>query len=141
MTAGTLLLLVGGTGCGNSSFNENSTDSVSSISSNNNQPAPIVRANSQPTTDLEISWAAPATREDGSALSLSEIGGYEIEVVNLDTSQRNSYTVHGSHQSSYVIQNLQPGSYRFFLFSFDTDNRISEPAILSHIIQESASTG
>lgn len=150
------LLLI--TACGGSSFsgdrdpapngNGNSQPSSGGVSAQNGGEGPIQRSepltvitdNSEQAVDIEISWNAPTTREDGSELRFSELGGYEIESENLETRERNNYTVENGSQSSLVVRELSPGTYRFFLFSFDTNNRLSLPTLLPDVIVEAPPT-
>lgn len=104
------------------------------------EPLTVVTVSSEQAVDIEISWDAPTTREDGSELRFSELGGYEIESENLETRERNNYTVEDGAQSSLVVRELTPGTYRFFLFSFDTSNRLSLPTLLPDVIVEAPSS-
>ena len=128
------------TACGGSSFSGNDTQSGSEGAIQRAEPLTIVTSNAEQAVDIEISWNAPTTRADGSELRFSELGGYEIESENLDTRERNNYTVNDGTKSNLVVRELTPGTYRFFLFSFDTDNRLSSPILLPDVVVEAPPT-
>lgn len=55
---------------------------------------------------ITLSWDIPTAREDGTALLLSEIKGYEILVNDV------SYEVLGGSQTTYVVNGLKTGEIR-----------------------------
>ncbi len=111
---------------------------------NNNTPVNVERPTSSDTVSaaseqisaVEVSWDAPSARSDGSSLPLSEIGGYEILSVNLDTQEQQRYIIESANQSRYVLSALSPGDYQLYLFAYDTDNRLSEPSVLPRLLIE-----
>lgn len=77
---------------------------------------------------LEVSWTAPTTRENGSALPQDEIGGYEIYAYK-DGALTDPivYRIEDKTATSYHIDDLAPADYRFALRIFDTDGLFSDP--------------
>ncbi len=74
---------------------------------------------------LDLSWAAPVTRSDGTPISLSEIGGYRIYYGT--TSGNHPVTVDigdGSTQST-TLSNLAAGTYYLVMTTVDTNGQES----------------
>ena len=86
-------------------------------------PQPV--ANLQP-IDIVVSWDAPALRDDGSALPLEEIGGYEV----LWARKRNWHdpnliTIDHPLGTSIMRERLSPGNYTLKIFTFDIYDNLS----------------
>jgi hypothetical protein len=82
------------------------------------------------TSSASLSWTAPVARGDGSALALSEIGGYTVyygaSADNLPYSIRIN---HGS-VTSVTINDLPAGTYYMVVTARDTEGRESGPSKL-----------
>lgn len=80
--------------------------------------APVVTA---PTTySAQLSWSAPATRADGTPLSISDLAGYEIYYTTDDSTVSRTITVSSSAALSYTLSNLGAGNYYFAMAAIDT---------------------
>lgn len=72
---------------------------------------------------LQIVWQAPATREDGSVLSNSDIAGYEIYYTSIaadNTTVDQLIEVSGADQSSYTMEDVPVGEYHFAVATIDS---------------------
>jgi len=69
-----------------------------------------------------LSWSIPTTRADGSALTLSELSGYEIYYTNDSGSVALTVPVSGGSVSSYTIANIAAGTYHFSISAIDRNN-------------------
>ena len=79
-----------------------------------------------------LSWSAPTTNSDRSALT--NLAGYRIYFGTSSTSLTNSITVSSVGITSYVIGNLNPGTYYFAIMAYSTAgvrSRLSN--IVSHV--------
>ncbi|MEJ2416361.1 MAG: hypothetical protein P8Y45_05420 [Exilibacterium sp.] len=75
---------------------------------------------------VALSWLIPELRLDGSNLSLSEIGGYEIVYQRQGDPLSYSIIVDDPNLSYYIIENLETGNYEFMIAAFDADGMFSE---------------
>ncbi|WLQ15253.1 fibronectin type III domain-containing protein [Hahella aquimaris] len=85
-----------------------------------------------------VFWDAPATREDGSPLALSEIASYRVyhsftpaEPTSSDKSIKDdkwSSIQMSATADSYYFDNLKPGEHYFAVTVVDTDGIESEPS-------------
>ena len=78
---------------------------------------------------VTLSWVAPTQNEDGTALT--DLGGYKIYWGTTSGSYPNSVTINDANATSYVVENLSPGTYEFVATSFNTsgvESRYSAPA-------------
>lgn len=78
-------------------------------------PEPVTRA-------IELQWDAPFEREDGSALSMDDIGGYEISFRREGATQFNTRVIDDSSVSTYLINDLEAGDYEIFIYTFDLNS-------------------
>jgi VCBS repeat-containing protein len=76
--------------------------------------------------DINLSWTAPAEREDNTALSLSEIAGYKIYYGTTQGNYTNSVDVNDSTTTSYTFKSLVAGTYYFVITTRDVDGRESQ---------------
>jgi predicted enzyme related to lactoylglutathione lyase len=69
----------------------------------------------------DLSWTIPATRENGQALALSELAGYEIYYVvdGVSVTDR-TIAVSGGGVVGYRISDLPAGSYSFAVTAIDS---------------------
>ena len=79
---------------------------------------------------VTLSWTAPTQNEDGS--TLEDLDGYNIYWGTQPGNYPNSVTIDNESVTTYVVENLSPGSYEFVATSFNTsgvESRYSNPAI------------
>lgn len=67
-----------------------------------------------------LSWDIPTERENGSALPLSEIGGYEIVYRKADSTEYQLLVIDDHTAQSTTINDLTTGEYEFKIASFDS---------------------
>jgi len=65
-----------------------------------------------------LSWTAPTQNEDGSALE--DLAGYKIYWGTTPGNYTNSVTIDTIGTTTYVVDNLSPGTYEFVATSFNT---------------------
>ena len=123
------------TACGDSANNNQQTnnttapkasDPTTEPDTNEPEPAPTAEFAS---ADISLSWQIPLSREDGSALPMSAIAGYEISYEN-SRQQSTVITLNNAESNSYKINDLQPDDYQFAVFAFDTNNAVSDASPL-----------
>ena len=73
---------------------------------------------------LQLSWSAPTTRVDGSSMTMSEIGGYEISYID-DSGTAGSISIDDPLITATTLDDLPPSNYQFYIFTFDQQNQIS----------------
>ena len=126
------------TACGGSSNNptNNAAPNTQANSANktnskvdNTNPATTAKFTS---ADISLSWQAPLSREDGSALPITAIAGYEISYEN-SRQETTVITLNNAESNSYKINDLPPDDYQFAVFAFDTNNAISDASPLVHL--------
>jgi outer membrane biosynthesis protein TonB len=87
------------------------------------------------TGSISLSWAAPRTRTDGSALSLSDIQGYCIYIGTTRNNLEMVADVNQGDRTSYVLDNLDLGDYYVAVTVYDQQNNMSS---YSNIVLKSA---
>jgi hypothetical protein len=80
-----------------------------------------------PANDATLSWIAPSTREDGSALALTDIAGYRIYHGPASDQLTLLATDADAAATRYTVQNLVPGIHYFAVSVYDTNG--SESAL------------
>jgi hypothetical protein len=65
-----------------------------------------------------LSWTAPTTRADGSPLT--NLAGYKVRYGNASGNYPTTITLSNAGITTYVVENLTPGTYYFVLASYDT---------------------
>jgi hypothetical protein len=70
------------------------------------------------TVSTTLSWTAPTQNEDGTALS--DLAGYRIYWGTTSGVYTNSVTIDNPGITTYVVENLSPGTYEFVATSFNT---------------------
>jgi hypothetical protein len=89
---------------------------------------------------VSLSWAAPTTRADGTALALSEIAGYTLHYGDSEGDYSNSVAIDDPVTTSITLTDLPVGTYHFALRAQDVvggESDYSEP--VSRQVQNSAS--
>jgi len=77
-------------------------------------------------SDINVTWTAPAEREDNNPLSLSEIAGYKIYYGTTQGQYTSDITINDSTAISYTFTDLTPDTRYFVLTTLDTDGRESQ---------------
>lgn len=78
---------------------------------------------------VTLSWVAPTQNEDGT--TLTDLDGYTIYWGTQPGSYPNSVTIDNESITTYVVDNLSPGSYEFVATSFNSsgvESAYSDPA-------------
>lgn len=78
---------------------------------------------------VTLNWTAPTQNEDGT--TLTDLDGYKIYWGTTSGSYPNSVTINDKDVTTYVVDNLTPGTYEFVATSFNTsgvESRYSAPA-------------
>lgn len=90
----------------------------------------VVEPEAPTSQSLLISWAIPTMREDGSPMSATEIGGYQIIYsendqfqphVSVDIDATNSQQL----DNQQLIADIAPGSYHISIATYDTAGKVS----------------
>jgi len=74
---------------------------------------------------MTLKWVAPKTRSDGSALNLSEIGGYVIYLGNSSSDLTMEVDLNDGAATSHVIKDLEVGTYFVAVTAYDVDGNMS----------------
>ena len=98
-----LTLLI--TACGGGTSNE--------IGSSGNTATPS-------TVTATVSWTAPTTREDGSAMAITELAGYRIYYGISPTNTNIVVEINAGSTTERTITGLTPGTYYFKVSAYDT---------------------
>jgi hypothetical protein len=75
------------------------------------------------TGNLNLNWTAPTARADGSALALSEIGGYRIYYGTSRGNYSGTYNQSNGAATSATVSNLPSGTYYLVMSTYDTSGR------------------
>ena len=65
-----------------------------------------------------LSWSAPTQNEDGS--QLTDLAGYKLYWGTTPGSYPNTVTINNATVTTYLVENLAPGTYEFVATSFNT---------------------
>jgi hypothetical protein len=106
---------------GSTSTTTGSTGTTSTASSSGSTTTSGSTAGSTPVPGaLSLAWTAPATRSDGTPLSLADIGGYRIYYGTTRGSYGANQTVSNSTATSATLSNLVAGTtYYLVMTSYD----------------------
>jgi VCBS repeat-containing protein len=74
---------------------------------------------------ITISWIAPVEREDGTAISMSEIAGYRVYYGVSQGDYTRDVEINNSSTMNVTLSNLKPGTYYIVVTSVDWDGRES----------------
>ena len=78
------------------------------------------------TANVDLSWVAPAEREDNTPIALSEIAGYKIYYGSTQGQYPNSITISDSSATGHTFQSFTTGTYYFVVTTIDTEGRESQ---------------
>jgi len=87
--------------------------------------AGLVQANSQSDQSREgvhsvsLSWAAPGSRTDGSAVHSGDIVGYRIYIGERSGTYTEAVEIEGPQVTEYTVRGLDAGVYRFSVTALD----------------------
>ncbi len=116
----TILLPLLLTACGGGGGGGDTTSS----SSNRVTPAGSQTSNNSPQQgnleDVTLSWVAPASRENGEPIAMSEISGYRIYYNQEPSGSLKSVTIKGAYNTRVTIDGLSSGTYRIRMTTLDT---------------------
>lgn len=74
---------------------------------------------------IRLNWVAPTTRTDGASLDLSEIGGYVVYLGTSSSNMSKQVELSDSSATSYVIEDLDLGTYFVAITAYDMDGNVS----------------
>lgn len=75
--------------------------------------------------DLNVSWTAPSEREDNTALSLSEIAGFQVYYGSEVGGYQNQIDINDSSSAQAQVLSIPKGTYYVVVTVIDTDGRES----------------
>lgn len=83
-------------------------------------PAPVP-APAPASYTIKLSWTAPVTRANGTALRLSDLSGYRLYYMRegSDAADDTTVNISGGTTTSYTVTLTVPGSYTFALTAVD----------------------
>jgi hypothetical protein len=121
LTLSFLTLLCALAGCSGSSSGQAAATADASGSatttSQSSSSTPAASTTASQTVSAALTWTVPSRNTDGS--SLTNLAGYRI-YYGADTSAMTSMVqVVGASTTSYVVQNLTPGTYYFAIKSYN----------------------
>lgn len=79
---------------------------------------------SQP-AQIDLSWTAPAERENNTPLSLSEIAGYRLYYGTKQGDYLNEINIEDGSAETYALTDLPKGTYYFVITTYDSEGRES----------------
>ncbi len=118
--AGSILCASFIAGCGGSDGSSASTDG-SSVTSTGSSGITAVQNSA-----VTLNWQPPTENTDGSALT--DLSGYVISYGTQSGNYPNNITVDNPGLTTYVVDNLSPGTYYFTITATASDGTQSEPS-------------
>jgi hypothetical protein len=112
--------LVGCGGGGGGSNDVTTSDSIVSSASASSGSEPV-SSGEDATGSFTLSWTAPATRSDGTPLSLADIDGYRIYYGDSQGYYPNSVDVNDGSLQSVIVDNVPVGSYYVVMTTYDVN--------------------
>lgn len=110
--------LSGTPGTGDVGVYSNIVISVSDGETSASLPAFAVTVNAIALGSATLNWTAPTQNEDGS--DLTDLAGYKLYWGTTSGSYPNSATIDNPSVTTYVVDNLSPGTYEFVATSYNT---------------------
>jgi hypothetical protein len=119
------------------------TDIIVSVSDGDvtvsTSPFDIEVTNAQVETgSLGLRWTAPATREDGTVLEVSEIDGYNIYLGETTQTMQVEVDLNDGQADSVTVENIPLGTYFVALTVYDSEGNESD---LSNVLEVTVSGG
>jgi len=119
-----ILLVLSGCGGGGSGAVTTSSAAQSVVSTSS--PPPVLAAPATSATgSFTLSWTAPASRSDGSSLSLADIDGYRIYYGTTKGNYPNQINVTNGAATSKTVSNLAVRRYYLVMTTYDSSGRES----------------
>jgi len=109
-----------GCGGGGGSNDVTTSDSIVSSASASSSSEPV-SSGEEATGSFTLNWTAPATRSDGSPLSLADIDGYRIYYGDSQGYYPNSVDVNDGSLQSVIVDNVPVGSYYVVMTTYDVN--------------------
>lgn len=78
-----------------------------------------------PLARINLSWIAPAERENNTALSLSEIAGFRLYYGTVHGDYIYEIHIEDGSAENYTLTDFPGGTYYFVVTTYDTDGRES----------------
>jgi hypothetical protein len=97
-----------------------SSDSIVSSASASSGSEPV-SSGEDATGSFTLNWTAPATRSDGTPLSLADIDGYRIYYGDSQGYYPNSVDVNDGSLQSVIVDNVPVGSYYVVMTTYDVN--------------------
>jgi hypothetical protein len=91
--------------------------SVSDGQATTSLPAFSVTVNAIALGSATLSWTAPTQNEDGS--DLTDLAGYKLYWGTTSGNYQDSVTIDNPSMTTYVVENLSPGTYEFVTTSYN----------------------
>jgi hypothetical protein len=85
-----------------------------------------IRVDAYSSGSVTLSWSPPTRNTDGTVLT--DLSGYKIEWGNSSGAFTNSKTINNAGLSSYVVENLASGSYKFVVRAINKAGLVSGPS-------------
>jgi hypothetical protein len=76
------------------------------------------------TLNVELSWAIPSQREDGSTLLAADISGYQLSYVEQTSGESTVIAIDSGSVNAYQLE-LALGTYLFQIQTVTTDGQLS----------------
>ena len=128
-----LLICASLIGCGGSEDSSGgSSENISNGGDSLATSAETIGANGTAT----LSWIAPTTRADNTALPMSEIGGYKIYMGTTISNLTPYADINNPSQMEYTVSQLDTGTY---YFAVTTYNQYGAESVLSTIVSKTIS--
>lgn len=77
------------------------------------------------TGSFSLSWTAPASRQDGSPMSLAEIEGYRVYYGGIPGNYPNIVDINDGAANTITVSNVPVGSYYIVMTTYDSAGRES----------------
>jgi hypothetical protein len=74
---------------------------------------------------MQFNWIAPTQREDGTALTTTEIGGYQLRYKLRSASAHSVVTIPSGSANSYLLSGIGAGDYEYQIVVYDKDGLYS----------------
>jgi hypothetical protein len=87
--------------------------------------SPVEEAPAADTGSMSMSWTAPATRADGSPMSLADIDGYHIYYGDSAGSYPSRVDITDGSVVTATVNNIPSGTYYLVMSTYDVDGRES----------------
>jgi hypothetical protein len=97
-----------------------STDTTSGTTTTTDTSTSTSATTAPTSYSAQLSWTIPTTRSDGTALTASELAGYEIYYTDDTGSVSAVVPVSGGSTASTTVASMAPGNYSFAISAIDS---------------------